>query len=68
MGWAEKFAANAPLGINAMKRRFRHGLSEDFESHRNHVLAQLLILFRSNDFKEGLQSLLEKRPPDFKGK
>lgn len=67
MQWAEKIAANAPLGIKAMKRLFRHGLSEDFESHSHHVLAQLLILFRSNDFKEGLQSFLEKRPADFKG-
>ena len=67
MQWAEKIAANAPLAIRAMKRLFRHGLSEDFESHSHHVLAQLLILFRSNDFKEGLQSFLEKRPADFKG-
>jgi|SRR5208282_5282001 len=68
MLWADKIAANAPLGIKAMKRLFRHGLSEDFESHTHHVLMQLLILFRSNDFKEGLQSFLEKRPPDFQGK
>ncbi len=68
MLWAEKIAANAPLGIKAMKRLFRHGLSEDFESHTHHVLMQLLILVRSNDFKEGLQSFLEKRPPDFQGK
>jgi enoyl-CoA hydratase/carnithine racemase len=68
MRWAEKIAANAPLGIKAMKRMFRHGLSEDFESHTHHVLAQLLILFRSEDFKEGLQSFLEKRPPAFKGR
>jgi enoyl-CoA hydratase/carnithine racemase len=67
MGWADKIAANAPLGIRAMKRLYRHGLSEDFESHTHHVLMQLLLLFRSEDFKEGIQSFMEKRDPEFTG-
>src|SRR5262249_21173053 len=65
--WAEKIAANAPLGIRAMKRLFRHGLSEDFQSHTHHVLMQLLLLFRSHDFQEGIASFLEKREPKFRG-
>ena len=36
--WADKIAANAPQGIRAMKRPFRHGLTQDFESHTHHVL------------------------------
>ena len=66
--WAEKIAGNAPLAIAAMKRLFRHGLSEDFESHSHHVLMQLLALFRSEDFEEGVASFLEKRPPNFRGR
>jgi enoyl-CoA hydratase/carnithine racemase len=65
--WAAKIAANAPLAIRAMKRLYRHGLSEDFSSHSHHVLMQLLLLFRSQDFQEGLLSFLEKRPPQFTG-
>lgn len=65
--WAAKIAANAPLAIRAMKRLYRHGLSEDFSSHSHHVLMQLLLLFRSQDFQEGLLSFLEKRPPTFGG-
>jgi enoyl-CoA hydratase/carnithine racemase len=68
MQWAGKIAANAPLAIKAMKRLFRHGLSQDFESHTHHVLMQLMLLFKSNDFQEGMKSFLEKRPPEFKGK
>ncbi|MEO8603218.1 MAG: enoyl-CoA hydratase-related protein [bacterium] len=66
--WAAKIAANAPLAIRAMKRLFRHGLSEDFDSHSHHVLMQLMLLFRSEDFREGLMSFLEKRPPQFSGR
>ena len=65
--WAAKIAANAPLAIRAMKRLYRHGLSEDFSSHSHHVLMQLLLLFRSQDFQEGMMSFLEKRPPKFSG-
>lgn len=65
--WAEKIAANAPLALRAMKRLFRHGLSEDFEGHSHHVLMQLLLLFRSQDFQEGVASFLERRAPKFTG-
>ncbi len=47
---------------------FRHGLTEDFESHTHHVLMQLMLLFRSEDFREGIQSFMEKREPHFEGR
>jgi enoyl-CoA hydratase/carnithine racemase len=65
--WAEKIAGNAPLAIRAMKRLYRHGLSEDFDSHSHHVLMQLMLLFRSQDFQEGIMSFMERRPPKFSG-
>jgi len=66
--WADKIASNAPLAIRAMKRLFRHGLSEDFESHTHHVLMQLMLLFRSNDVGEGIKAFLEKREAKFTGR
>jgi enoyl-CoA hydratase/carnithine racemase len=65
--WAGKIAANAPLAITEMKRLFRHGLTQDFESHSHHVLMSLLNLFRSNDFREGVRAYAEKREPVFRG-
>ena len=65
--WAGKIADNAPLAITEIKRLFRHGLTQDFESHSHHVLMSVLNLFKSNDFKEGVASFAEKRPPKFTG-
>ena len=65
--WADRIASNAPLAITEMKRLFRHGLTQDFESHSHHVLMSVLNLFRSNDFREGVRSFAERRPPVFHG-
>ncbi|SVD71732.1 uncharacterized protein METZ01_LOCUS424586, partial [marine metagenome] len=56
-----------PLAITEMKRLFRHGLTQDFESHSHHVLMSVVNLMKSNDFNEGVASFAERRPPDFKG-
>lgn len=66
--WAARIAANAPLAITELKRLFRHGLTQDFESHSHHVLMSVLNLFKSEDFNEGVRSFAERREPEFKGR
>ncbi len=65
---AEEIAANAPLAVQATKRMMRLGLDESFEANVHHVFLQLLPLFRSKDFGEGLKAYLERRAPKFEGK
>jgi enoyl-CoA hydratase/carnithine racemase len=65
---AEEIANNAPLAVQASKRMMRMGLSEPFGEHVHHVFLQLIPLFGTKDFREGMKSFLEKRPPRFEGR
>jgi len=62
-----EIAGNAPLAVQASKRMMRMGMNETFNDHVHHVYLQLLPLFRSDDFREGMASFMEKRKAEFKG-
>jgi enoyl-CoA hydratase/carnithine racemase len=66
--WAGQIAANAPIAVQSSKRLMRHGWTEDFQSHTHHVLLETIRLFGTKDFREGITSFMEKRPPNFTGR
>jgi len=65
---AVEIAANAPLAVQSAKRLMRMGMEETFNDHVHHVYLQFLQLVRTQDFREGMTSFLEKRSADFKGR
>ena len=65
---AAEIAANAPLAVQASKRMMRMAMNETFNDHVHHVFLQLLPLFGTEDFKEGMASFMEKRRAEFKGR
>jgi enoyl-CoA hydratase/carnithine racemase len=66
--WAAELAAQPPLAVAAAKRTMRLGLDTTFEANAHHVLAELLTLFRTKDFAEGVAAFMERRPPTYQGR
>ncbi len=58
----------APLAVGAAKRVIKRGEGVDLMTHLDMEVGIQSILLRSDDFKEGVQALIEKRDPQWKRK
>lgn len=68
VAWAQEIARNAPLAVQAAKRTMRQGLDSTFEANSQAVMAEILQLFRTEDFREAILAFVEKRDPKFEGR
>ena len=67
LGFAERIAANGPLGVAATKELVRLGVSDEARAETRLVELQRTV-FSSEDAREGATAFVEKRPPVWRGR
>src|SRR5262245_11719026 len=66
--FAERFVLSAPRGVQVAKRAVLRGLEMSFEAALDFIRPQVGILRQTEDHKEGLRALRERRLPRFEGR
>ncbi len=66
--FAQRFALSAPRGVEVAKRAVLRGMEMSFEAALDFVRPQIGVLRQTEDHKEGLAALRERRLPRFTGR
>lgn len=65
---AEEIAAGAPLAVRAIRTTMLGDLADQVEKAVVHEAAEQRVLFRTEDFREGVRAVGERRPGRFLGR
>jgi enoyl-CoA hydratase/carnithine racemase len=65
---AAEIGENSPLGLIATRMTMRGGIADRVREATDHELEEQTRLRKTDDFKEGVKSMSERRVPDFKGR
>ncbi|GGF78017.1 enoyl-CoA hydratase/isomerase family protein [Alteromonas lipolytica] len=66
--YAEQIASAAPLSVKAIKKLVNHGGQTTLDVHLDDLAAQLAVVRTSEDHKEAVAALKDKRAPQFNGR
>jgi len=67
LGLAQEIAANAPLGVQSIKRTVNYRAEQGMSEALRFEAASAAIQFVSEDMAEGYRAKSDKRPPEFGG-
>jgi len=65
---AEEIAANAPLAVMSVRATLRAGLAAAVKAQTDHENAEQYRLQQTEDHREGVKAVAERRPGNFKGR
>ncbi|MDP3737840.1 MAG: enoyl-CoA hydratase/isomerase family protein [Hyphomonadaceae bacterium] len=65
---AAEIAENAPLAVRSTRKTLREGLSASVKAQTDHEFIEQQWLMKTEDFREGIKSVAERRPGNFKGR
>ena len=68
MRLANSVAENAPLAVRSTRKTLRADLAAAVKAATDHEFVEQQWLMKTEDFKEGVKSVAERRPGNFKGK
>jgi enoyl-CoA hydratase/carnithine racemase len=64
---AEEIAGNAPLAVQSVRATLRSGLADALRRQTDHEFAEQFRLQQTEDHREGVRAVAERRPGRFKG-
>jgi enoyl-CoA hydratase/carnithine racemase len=65
---ATEIAQSAPIAVMSTRATLRRGLADAIEAATDHELAEQERHFQTEDYKEGVKAMAERRLPDFLGR
>ena len=65
---AEEIAISAPIAVVSTRKTLRGALADQVQAATEHESAEQQVHFATEDFREGVAAMAQRRAPAFQGK